>query len=180
MKMLPSLLSIVGCMMVGPQASAAGPEPLPTVSYVDLNKYAGLWYEIASIPVFAQRGCTNTTATYTLRTDGTVDVVNACNSFFFRGPERVAKAIARVDDPETNAKLKVQFEGSPAEGNYWIADLDPDYQWAVVGEPSTTYVWILSRTPTLDVGLTEELISQIESWGYDIERLNMTPQQPGR
>ena len=178
MKVLPSLLSMLGLMVSTPAVQAAGPEPLPTVPYVDLTRYAGLWYEIASIPVLAQRGCTNTTATYTLRDDGKVDVVNACNSFFFRGPERIAKAVARVDDPQTNAKLKVQFEGSPAEGNYWVVDLDPNYQWAVVGEPSTTFVWILSRTPTLDPALTEELIAEIEGWGYDIERLNMTPQKP--
>mgnify|MGYP000116725813 CR=1 FL=1 len=78
-------------------------------------------------------------------------------------------------DQVTNAKLKVSFFG-PFWGHYWIIDLDPDYRWAVVGGPKRKYLWILSRTPQMDKGIFEALLSRLSDMGYDPDRLNMTPQ----
>ena len=116
---------------------------------MDLARYAGKWYEIARLPNRFQRDCAaNTTATYTLRPDGKITVVNECRKA--DGRTKSAKGTARVADPKgPNTKLKVTFFW-PFSGNYWIIDLDPEYRWVVVGEPGRDYLWILSREPRLD------------------------------
>ena len=122
--------------------------PLRTVEHVDLQRYLGTWYEIASFPQRFQRGCTATTATYAMRADGQIDVLNRCRKGSLDGPEKSAHGIARVVDRSTNAKLKVSFF-RPFWGDYWIVDLAGDYSYAVVGHPSRDYLWILSRTPSM-------------------------------
>jgi apolipoprotein D and lipocalin family protein len=150
--------------------------PLPVVEYVDVERYMGLWYEIAKYPNFFQGDCAgNTTAEYTLLEDGRVQVLNTCLASLPDGPEDVIEGTARVVDPQTNAKLKVSFFG-PFEGDYWIIDLDPDYQWAVVGEPTRTFLWVLSRTPTLDEEIYNGILERLPDLGYDPDRLVLTPQ----
>ena len=122
--------------------------PLEPVAHVDLSRYLGTWYEIASFPQSFQRGCTATTATYTLRDDGQIDVVNRCRKGSPDGPEKVAHGRARVVDRSSNAKLEVSFF-RPFWGDYWIIDLGADYEYAVAGHPGRDYLWILSRTPTI-------------------------------
>ena len=91
------------------------------------------------------------------------------------GRERSIEGVARVVDPITNAKLKVSFF-PPFEGDYWIIDLDQDYQWAVVGESGRNVLWILSRTPTMDEAVYAEIVSRLPGTSYDPERLRKTPQ----
>jgi apolipoprotein D and lipocalin family protein len=154
----------------------AGP-PLRTVEKVDLTRYAGKWYEIATIPMSFQKGCTGVTATYTLRPDGDVDVVNTCRKETLDGPERQATAKAWSVDP-SNAKLVVRFFW-PFTGDYWIIDLDPDYRWAVVGHPSREYLWVLSRTPQLDEATYDGILARLRAQGYDVTKLVKTPQPAG-
>ncbi len=142
--------------------------PLEAVPQVDLQRYMGTWYEIASIPQSFQRGCTKTTATYSLRKDGTVDVVNRC---IVDGKEKVARGRARV--AESSSKLEVSFFG-PFWAPYWIINLAGDYSTAVVGHPSRDYLWILSRTPTLDAQTYAGLIARAQALGYDTGRLVRT------
>ena len=144
-----------------------------TVEAVDLDRYLGLWYEIASFPAWFQRGCTATTAEYSLRDDGLIRVVNSCRKGSVDGKLKQSVGRAKVVDPETNAKLKVSFFG-PFWGDYWILDLDPAYRWAVVGVPSRRYLWILSRTPTLDPQLLARIIEPLEGMGFDLTRLRRT------
>lgn len=151
--------------------------PLETVDHVDLERYTGLWYEIAAFPQRFQRGCTATTATYALREDGELDVVNRCRKGSPDGPEDVATARARIASEETNAKLKVNFFG-PFWGDYWIIDLGPDYEYAVVGHPSRDYLWILSRTPTLPEATYRSIVERLAAQGYETDRLVRTV-QPG-
>jgi apolipoprotein D and lipocalin family protein len=151
-------------------------EPLDVVDRVDLQSYVGIWYEIASYPASFQEGCVGTTAEYTLRDDGKIQVINRCYDESFDGPLRTIEGTARVVDEETNAKLKVTFFW-PFEGDYWIIDLDENYEWAVVGEPSRTYLWILSRTPTLDESVYQAILSRLPDKGYDPSRLQRTAQQ---
>jgi len=126
---------------------------MDVVSDVDLERYTGKWYEIASFPQHFQRGCVASTATYTLRDDGRIDVLNECRDQSFDGELRQAEGIAWIVDPsQSRAKLKVQFFW-PFSGDYWIIDLDPDYRYAVIGHPSREYLWILSRTPTMQPDL---------------------------
>jgi len=152
--------------------------PLDVVNEVDLGRYVGRWYEIASFSQRFQRGCVATTANYTLRDDGRIRVENECRDGSFDGELRRAEGVAWLADPHGSpAKLKVQFFW-PFRGDYWIIELDPEYRYAVVGHPSRDYLWILSRTPTLDPPVYETLLARIEAHGYDLERLNRTPQPP--
>lgn len=150
---------------------------LRTVSSVDLGRYTGTWYEIARFPNRFQRGCTATTATYTVRDDGQIDVVNRCREGTPDGPEKVARGRARVVDPSSNAKLEVSFF-RPFWGSYWIVDLGADYEYAVVGHPGRYDLWILSRTPTLDPEVYASIVRRLQAQGYETGRLQQTT-QPG-
>ena len=168
-------------MAMGCGASTTERQRLPalrTVARVDLARYAGTWYEIASFPQRFQRGCTGTTATYVLRDDGEVDVLNRCRQGSLDGEEKRARGRARVVDPTTNAKLEVSFF-RPFWGDYWILDLDADYSFAVVGHPSRDYLWILSRTPALEETIYQGLLARLEAQGYDTARLRRTEQPRG-
>lgn len=150
--------------------------PLPTVERVELQRYLGTWYEIASFPQRFQKGCTGTTATYILRPDGQISVVNKCRLDSLDGAEKVANGTARVVDSASNARLEVSFFG-PFWGDYWVIDLGPEYEFAVVGHPSRDYLWILSRSPQLDAGIYERIVARLKTNGYEVSRLNST-QQP--
>jgi apolipoprotein D and lipocalin family protein len=142
------------------------------VQQVDLDRYLGRWYEIAKIPNRFQSQCiSDTTATYTHNADGTIAVVNRCRT---RGGEFVeARAIARVADARSNAKLEVSFFSllgwRPVWGNYWVLALGPDYDYAVVGEPGRRYGWILARTPTLPDATRAHIDRQLRELGYQPE-----------
>ena len=148
---------------------------LKTVAHVDLLRYVGTWYEIASFPQSFQRGCTATTATYTLRPDGVIDVLNRCRLGSIDGKEKTALGRARVADRTTNAKLEVSFF-RPFWGDYWIIDLADDYSYAVVGHPGRDYLWILSRTPTMTEPVYQTIVARLQGQGYETSRLVRTPQ----
>jgi apolipoprotein D and lipocalin family protein len=148
---------------------------LRTVEHVDLARYLGTWYEVASFPQRFQRGCTATSATYSLRADGDLDVVNRCRDGAVNGPERRARGRARVVDRASNAKLEVSFF-RPFWGAYWIVDLGPEYEYAVVGHPSRDYLWILSRTRTMDPAVYDGILGRLRTQGYETERLVRTAQ----
>ncbi len=152
--------------------------PLETVAHVDLGRYVGSWYEIANFPQSFQRGCVASTATYTARDDGEIDVLNRCREGAIDAPERSALGRARVVDPSTNAELEVSFF-RPFWGDYWVIDLDADYRWAVVGHPGRDYLWILSRTPTMPEATYQAIVSRLQTKGYETARLVRTPQPPG-
>jgi apolipoprotein D and lipocalin family protein len=151
---------------------------LQTVPQVDLERYLGTWYDIASFPQKFQRGCTASTAIYTKRPDGEIDVLNSCRQGSLDGKEISAKGRARVVDHATNSKLKVSFF-RPFWGDYWIIDLGQHYEYAVVGHPSRDYLWILSRTPELDSTVYDRILARLRVQGYEVERLNRTL-QPAR
>jgi apolipoprotein D and lipocalin family protein len=153
--------------------------PLETVAHVDLQRYLGTWYEISSFPQSFQKGCTGTTATYQMRTDGDIDVVNRCRKDTLDGPEKLAKGRARIVDRVSNAKLEVSFF-RPFWGDYWILAVGDDYDYAVVGHPSRDYLWILSRTPTMDEQRYASIVRKLALLGYDTQRLNRTLQSECR
>jgi apolipoprotein D and lipocalin family protein len=149
--------------------------PLRTVEHVDLQRYLGTWYEIASFPQRFQRGCTGSTANYALRPDGEIDVLNRCRKDALDGEEKSADGRARVVDRTTNAKLEVSFF-RPFWGDYWIVDLGRDYEYAVVGHPSRDYLWVLSRTPAMEPAVYDGILARLRAQGYEVERLNRTLQ----
>lgn len=153
--------------------------PLRVVDTVDLPRYVGRWYAIAHIPTSFERACAQgTTATYTLLPNGQIEVLNEC--FTADGQVNQARGRAWLPDAKAPAKLKVSFVSLfglrffPAD--YWVIDLAPDYSYAVVGHPSRSYGWILSRTPMLPsavlAGIQERLVAQ----GYDWSRFRVIPQ----
>lgn len=150
--------------------------PLEVVEHVDLERYLGKWYEIASYPAWFAKNCTGVTAEYSRRENGQIRVVNRCRKGSLDGRLKEAKGRAKVVDSQTRAKLKVSFFG-PFWGDYWIIDLDPEYRWAVVGEPRRKYLWILSRTPTLEKHILDGILSRLIDKGYDTESLQWTPQK---
>lgn len=154
----------------------AGP-PLKTVENVDISRYMGTWYEIAKYPVSFENGCTGVTAEYSLIADGSVRVINTCRTADGQGSASQIEGIATVADPTTNAKLTVYFF-FPFGAPYWIIDLDADYQYAVVGDPTRTFLWILSRTPTLDAAVYEQIVGRLPDLGYDPDRLELMQQFP--
>lgn len=149
--------------------------PLQTVAQVDLSRYLGTWYEIAHFPQSFQRGCTATTATYTLRQDGDLEVLNRCRRGSLDGKETSAHGRARVVDRSSGAKLEVSFF-RPFWGDYWIIDLSDDYSHAVVGHPGRDYLWILARSPTMAEATYQGIVARLETQGYQTSRLVRTLQ----
>lgn len=168
-------LMLAGCATSSTQRLGLG--PLETVKQVDLSRYLGLWYEISSFPQSFQRGCTATTATYSLRDDGEIDVLNACRKNSLDGEPKSSLGRARVVDRDTNAKLEVSFF-RPFWGEYWVIDLADDYSYAVVGHPTRDYLWVLSRTPTMTEATYQGIVTRLEAQGYETARLARTL-QPG-
>ncbi len=149
------------------------------VASVDLQRYGGRWYEIARIPAWFQSSCVrDTTATYQLRDDGRITVINEC--LRRNGTIDRARGVARSIDPSTNARLQVSFVSflgwRPFWGDYWILGLDPDYRWAVVGDPSRRFGWILARTPGLEPATLDATFAVFERNGYQRDRFVLTPQ----
>ncbi|MEI7907959.1 MAG: lipocalin family protein [Bacteroidota bacterium] len=144
--------------------------PLETVPSVDVKKYIGKWYEIASLPFSRQEGCSCTTAEYDILDDGVLSVTNRCK----KGDgfdQAVGKAF--VIEGTNNTKLKVQFFW-PFKGDYWVIDLAEDYSYAVVGMPSRKYCWILSRTKTMSDETYAGILERVKAKGFDITRFNKT------
>jgi len=168
MKIAVFLFFAVGFM--GLYARDAGIQPVRTVDKVDLGRYMGKWFEIAAFPQKFQKGCHCTTAEYEMTDKGYVRVINICRKGGPDGKLSRAKGKAFVVKGSGNAKLKVQFFW-PFRGNYWIIDLAEDYTYAVVGDPSRKYLWILSRTPAMDPALYDEIVRRIEVQGFDTTKL---------
>jgi apolipoprotein D and lipocalin family protein len=150
-----------------------------TVKYVDIKKYAGLWYEVAKMPNSFQDHCVKgTTAKYILKEDGEIAVINSCIDE--NGEVDDADGIARIVDKKSNAKLEVSFFSifgwRPIWGDYWIIGLDENYQWAIVGTPSRKYGWVLSRTPKLDEITMDTIFGIIKDQGYDPKKFEISKQ----
>ncbi len=160
-------------------AAASGPKdrlpPVETVKAVDLGLYMGKWFEIAAFPQKFQKGCHCTTAEYELTAKGTVRVVNTCRRGGPDGKVSRARAKGWVVPGSGNARLKVQFFW-PFKGNYWIIDLAGDYSYAVVGDPTRKYLWILARTPRMDPVLYAEIVARTAAQGFDTSRLVLSDQ----
>jgi apolipoprotein D and lipocalin family protein len=169
--------------LAAPAQTSTPPEPLQTIERLDVGRYLGTWYEIAKYPNRFQRQCVaDTQALYRLRDDGQIDVVNRCRQANGEMTEAVGRArqIGAADSP----KLEVRF--APAWlswlpmvwGNYWVIDLDPAYQLVAVSEPKREYLWVLSRTPTVDPAAYQALLARLREKGFDLSKLEKTA-QPG-
>jgi apolipoprotein D and lipocalin family protein len=168
--------ALIAVVLAAGAVSAA--EPLQTVGTIDLARYAGQWHEVARYPNRFQQQCVaETTATYALRDDGKVSVVNRCRT---RDGYDEVSGVARRVDGRTD-RLQVSFLPEALRwlpigwGDYWVIELAPDYRYAVVGEPSRQYLWVLSRTPTLSPEDRRVIESRLPAHGYDAARLVDSP-----
>ena len=172
-----SILLLISLLLVFSSCASVPSQiepPLQVVSHVDINKYLGRWYEIGRYPNWFQESCYSVTADYELTSDGLIKVVNRCKDRTLNGKIREAVGVAYISDTITNAKLKVSFHW-PFYGNYWIVDLDDDYKYAVVSEPERQYLWILSRTRTMDPSKYNYLIKSLEKKKFDMSMFSVTP-----
>ena len=176
---------IIVLAIVAPMFAFATSDKVQTVASVNLDQYLGKWYEIASIPHYFQKKCIkNTNAEYSMTDKGLIKVLNSCQTE--SGERNLAEARARVVDRSTNAKLEVTFVKVIGwiflfGGDYWILDLGPDYSYAVVGDSTRKFAWILGRSASLrpeqlkaaekslkDNGYnTCDLLSSIQDSGYN-------------
>jgi lipocalin len=165
--MIKSLLPVLAIMIF----SSAHSQKLPSVvSTVDLRRYEGLWYEIARLPNYFERKLKCTSATYTLRKDSKITVLN--KGYFLTDPKKLSsvQGVAWIPDKNSPAKLKVQFFW-PFSGDYWIMDLDKEYRYVLVGDPRYKYLWILSRTKKMDESIYNMLLGKAVEIGYDVKSI---------
>lgn len=147
--------------------------PLDTVEYVDLERYAGMWYEIARLPNSFQKDCWNSSAEYRIIDSETIRVINRCNEDSADGEIDDVTGKAWVVEGSGNAKLKVSFFW-PFKGDYWILELDENYQWVAVGTPSRKYLWIMAREQRWDAVPLEDVKQRLASKGFDVSKLMYT------
>jgi apolipoprotein D and lipocalin family protein len=147
---------------------------LPTVNSVDIQKYKGTWYEVARFEHFFEKGCKNVVATYKLKEDGDIKVINQCTNID-DNESKEAFGIAYPTD-KTNSKLKVSFF-RPFYGDYYIIDLADDYSYALVGSPSRELLWILSRTKTITDETKNKILKKATLSGFDANKFIWTIQE---
>ena len=175
MALLVAVALAVAALPAGAQGTVAAP-PLEPVASVDLERYMGRWHELARFPNRFQSDCiAPATADYALQPGGRVQVINRCPQAGGKVDEAIGEArrIGEAGSP----KLEVRF--APAWlswlpmvwGNYWVIDLDPAYQVAVVSEPKREYLWVLARQPQVDAATWTGLVARLQAKGFDLSRL---------
>ncbi|WP_297572351.1 lipocalin family protein [uncultured Deefgea sp.] len=164
---MPKLLLIILCSLIS--SAYAETAPIRSVPQLDVARYLGTWHEIARFAMYFQNQCVGeVTANYTLQDNGDIQVINRCR--IANGEFDQAKGRAQVVANTGNAQLKVSFFW-PFKSDYWVIGLDPDYRWAVVGNPNRKYLWILSRTPTLSPSDLALAKASAVAQGYSLQQL---------
>ncbi len=166
---LPILIvSLIGCQ---------SPQPITTVASVDLERFMGNWYVVASIPTVFEKNAFNALENYRLDTDGTVATTFTFNKEAFDGPVKTYRSRGFVQAESGNAVWGMQFIW-PFKAEYRIIFLDPDYTQTVIGRSKRDYVWVMARTPTIPPTDFNRILDFLISVGYDTQRLQKVPQQP--
>jgi apolipoprotein D and lipocalin family protein len=159
-----------------------GDQAVKTIAVLDVSRYLGTWYEIAKFPNWFQKKCaSNTKAIYSAKPDGNLRVLNSCKTA--AGETSEAEGLARQIGSKDSPKLEVRFapEGLSflplVRSDYWVIDLDPQYQLAAVSDPRREYLWVLSRTPQLDPKVYADLLQRLKQQQFDIQKLEITAQK---
>jgi apolipoprotein D and lipocalin family protein len=168
-----ALLGAAASLTAGSAQARGFPEVVPSL---DLQRYLGTWYEVASTKPFFQRNCVCVTAKYSKRDDGKVDVVNSCRKRTVTGPLQTVEGVATPSrDP---AKFSVSFgRFSFPITNYWVVDLADDYSYAVVSTPFRRPIWILSRTPEMAPATLESILARLKDAGFPTRAITQTAQE---
>jgi apolipoprotein D and lipocalin family protein len=164
----------IGAVIAGLSACTSPPSsPLSTVAEVDLARYGGAWYEIASVPNRFQAQCVADTQARYRPQGNDIEVLNRCRKA--DGTVEDITGVAKVVAGSGNAKLRVSFFW-PFYGDYWVLALAPDYRWVLVGEPSRRYGWVLARAPVLSRADFDEALGRAAALGYEPAAFRLTPQ----
>ena len=174
-----ALLMSSAYAQVSATAAQINPSAEPkAVDAIDVQKYAGRWYEVARLPMYFQRNCaSDVQAKYSLNADKTIKVRNQCLNK--EGELDVSEGVAYPQN-DGNSQLKVSFLPKGlrwvpfSKGDYWVLRVDEDYQVALVGGPSHRYLWLLSRTPDVDEAVIEDYLNTAKAQGYDLSKLIRT------
>ena len=175
-------LCLTACCACALAQTPASLPPVNTIAALDVPRYMGTWYEIAKFPNRFQRKCAaNTRARYLAQSDDSVQVINSCLTA--DGETIDALGLAKQVGPSDSPKLKVRF--APAWlswlpqvwGDYWVIDLDPQYQLAAVSDAKREYLWVLSRTPRVAQHNYDALLGRLQAQGFDVQQLELTPQR---
>ncbi|MEN9864005.1 MAG: hypothetical protein RLZZ601_1769 [Pseudomonadota bacterium] len=181
-----SLFSILGALLLVLGSSQAiaqqSDQAVKTIASLDVPRYLGTWYEIAKFPNWFQKKCvSNTKAVYTAKPDGNLRVLNSCKTA--GGETSEAEGLARQIGAKDSPKLEVRFAPEWLSflplvwGDYWVIDLDSQYQVAAVSDPRREYLWVLSRTPQLDPKVYADLLQRLKQQQFDIQKLALTSQK---
>lgn len=162
-------LWMAGVAVMAGCANTSPPPGVEAVTPFDLQRYQGRWYELARLDHSFERGMTDVSATYTPQADGSVRVVNR-GFAAASGQWREAIGRALFTGAPTTGSLKVSFFG-PFYGGYHVAALDPDYRWALVLGPDTSYCWILARDKQLDAAQRDAIVARAQALGVDTHAL---------
>lgn len=148
-----------------------------TVPNVDLPRFMGRWYVIANIPTIFEKGAFNAIENYTWNEKkNRIDVDFTFNKDAFDGPLKSMPQKAFIYNQDTKAEWRIQ-PWWPLKFAYLVVDLAPDYSDTIIGVPSREYVWIMARTPQIYEKRYQELVSKVQSLGYDIAKLQKVPQK---
>ena len=175
-KKIVAAAGMLGLSLLVTGYEAAAAEPLTAIARLDVPRYLGTWHEITKYPNWFQEKCvSDTSADYSLQSDGSVKVVNRCKMADGTWAEAIGQAV-QTGGPDS-PKLEVRFAPwwlsflPMVWGDYWVVDLDENYRLAAVSEPSRKYLWVLSRTPTVDAAAYRDLLKRLESKGFDLTKL---------
>jgi apolipoprotein D and lipocalin family protein len=171
-KLLVAAALLAACSAIACQSDP----PLEVAPKVELSQLQGKWYEIARLPRSTEVDCHGTTAFYTQAADGSLGLVNQCNVGSATGTLQTISMKATVPDSSVPAKLALNVGGYT--GDYWILEVGSNYEYTVVGHPSRLYLWILSRTPTLDASVMSGILERAQAKHFDTTLLEYTPQPP--
>ena len=162
----------------GPQKPSAEPRhPVEAVEAVDLNRFQGTWYEIATIPQAFQKPCVVVWSTYALRDDGQLNIVSTCRKGGLDGEELLLRGVARTVDRSHTSRLEVSFQG-PFWEPRWIINLGADYEYTLLGNPDRGSLWVLSRTSVMSANTYRQVLERAAAQGYDVSKIKRTL-QPG-
>ena len=181
-----SLITLLGLLLICLGSSQVmaqqSDQTVKTISALDVPRYLGTWYEIAKFPNWFQKKCvSNTKAVYTARPDGNLRVLNSCKTA--GGETSEAEGLARQIGAKDSPRLEVRFAPEWLSflplvwGDYWVIDLDPQYQVAAVSDPRREYLWVLSRSPQIDPKVYADLLQRLKQQQFDIQKLELTTQK---
>ena len=180
--LVPILGMLLICLGSSQAIAQQGDQAVRTIASLDVPRYLGTWYEIAKFPNWFQKKCvSNTRAVYTAKPDGNLQVLNSCK--IAGGETSEAEGLARQIGAKDSPKLEVRFAPEWLSflpmvwGDYWVIDLDSQYQVAAVSDPRREYLWVLSRTPQIDPKVYADLLQRLKQQQFDIQKLELTSQK---